>query len=161
MASDGDDAEAATPQEAAAASSEPAQKRPRTDEDANSKPAAGSVDVWASRGLVVRVIGKEAALKDFFGAEAVVLEVDEAKHCCRIKARPNGGDKSQQLKGIRLQDIETRVSRDCQKVRIVRGPQKGSVAKLAKRDTAKGIAILQMEGVQMEMSLDDVCQFME
>lgn len=150
--------------EAAADPAEPQQKRPRTDDgDAKSKPVVdcdAAPDIWASRGLVVRVISKEGQLQDFFGAEAVILEVDEGKQCCRIKARPNGSDKSQQLKGVRLQDIETRVSRDCQKVRIVRGAQKGVVAKLTKRDSAKGVAVLQIEGVETSMSLDDVCQFM-
>lgn len=133
---------------------EQAQKKRRTEE------AEAAADVWASRGLVVRVIGKGAALKDFFGAEAVVLKVDEGKGVCKIKARPNGSDKSQQLEGVKLEDIETRVSRDCQKVRIVRGTRKGLVAKLTKRDTAKGVAVLRIEGVETEMSLDDVCQFM-
>lgn len=154
---------ATAPEEGAtAASSESSQKRQKVEpEDGSSKPAVPADDVWASRGLVVKIVSREANFKDFFGAEAVVLEVDEARRCCRIKARPQGGDKSQQLKGVQLQDIETRVSRECQKVRIVRGPKKGLVAKLVKRDTARGKALLNIEGAQSEMSLDDVCQFME
>lgn len=151
------------PQEGATAtSSESSQKRPRVEvEDSSSKPATPVADVWASRGLVVKIVSREASLKEFFGAEAVVLEVDEAQQCCRIKARPQGSDKSQQLKGVQLKDIETRVSRECQKVRIVRGAKKGLVAKLVKRDTARGKALLNIEGAESEMSLDDVCQFME
>lgn len=151
--------EAEEPAEASAASSEPPQKKARTD-DADCEVVAESTGVWASRGLVVKVISKEGQLRDFFGAEAVVLKIDEAQSLCRIKARPNGGDKSQQLEGVRIQDIETRVSRDCQKVRIVRGLQKGTVAKLLKRDAARGKAVLSIEGAETEMSLDDVCQFM-
>jgi len=147
------------PAEASVASSEPPQKKAKTD-DADCEVVAASTGIWASRGLVVKVISKEGQLRDFFGAEAVVLKIDEAQSLCRIKARPNGGDKSQQLEGVRIQDIETRVSRDCQKVRIVRGPQKGTVAKLLKRDSARGKAVLSIEGAESEMSLDDVCQFM-
>lgn len=151
--------EAEEPAEASVASSEPPQKKARTD-DVDCEVVAASTGIWASRGLVVKVISKEGQLRDFFGAEAVVLKVDEAQSLCRIKARPNGGDKSQQLEGVRIQDIETRVSRDCQKVRIVRGAQKGTVAKLLKRDSARGKAVLSIEGAETEMSLDDVCQFM-
>jgi len=155
-----DSAEPAVSSEGATpASSEPTPKRQRTD-DTEAVDVEALPDMWASRGLVVRFIGKDASLKDFFGAEAVILEVDEVQRLCRIKARPKGSDKSQQLKGLRLEDIETRVSRDCTQVRIVRGPQKGVVAKLTKRDTARGVAVLQIEGADTEMSLDDVCQFM-
>jgi len=157
---------ATAPEEGASApSSESSQKRQRVEvEDGSPKPVEPLADVWASRGLVVKIVSKEARFKDFFGAEAVVLEVDETRRCCRIKARPVGGDKSQQLKGVQLEDIETRVSRECQKVRIVRGPKKGKVAMLVKRDTARGKALLSIEGAfppEFEMSLDDVCQFME
>lgn len=146
---------------ASAESSEPAEKRPRSDDaEVKAIQVDASPDIWASRGLVVKVISKQGELRDFFGVEAVVLEVDEGKRCCRIKARPNGSDKSQQLKGVSIKDLETRVSRDCEKVKIVRGPKKGVVAKLAKRDSAKGIASLQIDGTDTEMSLDDVCQFM-
>lgn len=170
-AADGDETnEAAAPSSGAApvvdvdgaTSTGPAQKRRRADgEDDSSKPGDPSSDIWASRGLVVKVIGKDARFKQFFGAEAVVLEVDEGQRCCRIKARPVGGDKSEQLKGVQLEDIETRVSRECKKVRVVRGPKKGSIAKLLKRDPARGVAVLSLEGADTEMSLDDVCQFME
>jgi len=132
----------------------PAEKRRR---------GAGGADVWASRGLVVRVISKEGRLRDFFGAEAVVLEVQDpapaqGAPCCRIKARAAG--KSHVLQGVRLEELETRVSRDCAEVRVVRGDRKGTVAKLLKRDSAKGVAVVRIKGAEVEMKLDDVCQFM-
>lgn len=144
------------------AAPEPAQKKPKAEDpsSSSSKPAPSANDVWASRGLVVKIISEEGQLKNFFGVEAVVLEVDESKNCCRLKARPKGADKSEQLKGVRLEEIETRVSRDTQKVRVVRGPKKGTVAKLLKRDSARGVAVLSIDGSETEMSLDDVCQFM-
>mmetsp|Transcript_30103 Transcript_30103/g.65687 ORF Transcript_30103/g.65687 Transcript_30103/m.65687 type:complete len:383 (+) Transcript_30103:110-1258(+) len=133
-------------------SSEP--KRPRT-EGASS----GSADeVWPRRGLVVRVIGAAAELKDFFGVEAVVLEAEEASGICRIKARVGG--KSRVLEGVRMADLETRVGRDCTKVRVVRGAHRGVVADLLRRDVPKNEALVRIEGVESTMPLDDVCQFM-
>jgi len=117
-----------------------------------------ALDVWASRGLVVRVVGKDERFRDFFGAEAVVLEADEVSGRCRIKAR--AGEKSHVLQGVPLSDLETRVGRTCQQVRIVRGSKKGAIAKLLRRDTQRSVAKIQIEGKDVEMALDDVCQFM-
>eukprot|EP00929_Paragymnodinium_shiwhaense_P085803 TRINITY_DN46248_c0_g1_i1.p1 TRINITY_DN46248_c0_g1~~TRINITY_DN46248_c0_g1_i1.p1 ORF type:complete len:429 (+),score=154.58 TRINITY_DN46248_c0_g1_i1:129-1415(+) len=119
-------------------------------------------EMWASRGLVVRVIGKEGQLKSFFGAEAVVTKVDEASSTFSIKARPpsDPNAKSTTLPGVRIEEIETRVSRDCTEVRILRGRDRGKVAKLRKRDTKLGVAVVSIEGnADSELPLDDVCQF--
>lgn len=116
------------------------------------------VQVWASRGLVVRVVCKDPQLKEFYGAEAVVLEVDQAARTCRIKSRVGG--KSQTLPAVPLDGLETRVSRDCKSVRVVRGPRRGAVAKLVERDSKRNVARISLEGSEVEMPLDDVCQFM-
>jgi len=120
--------------------------------------AGGPLDVWPSRGLVVRVIGRDAHLREFYGKEAVVLEADDTTRCCRIKARI--GEKSQVLQGVRMEELETRVSRDCKAVRVVRGPHRGAVAELIRRDPARNVALVQLKGVESEMPLDDVCQFL-
>lgn len=79
----------------------------------------GDQKVWPTRGLVVRVIGRRPPAREIYGAEAVVLEVDQATGCCRIKARVSG--KSQVVPGVKMVDLETRVSRDCKEVRVVKG----------------------------------------
>jgi len=115
-------------------------------------------DAWPSRGLVVRVVGGEPRLKDFFGVEAVVLEVDARALTCRIKARLGG--QSHVLQDVPVQSVETRVGRDCKEVRLVRGPQKGTVAKLLHRDVQRGVARVKLRDAEEELPLDDVCQFM-
>lgn len=112
---------------------------------------------WASRGLVVRVIGRGEELREFFGSEAVVLEVDAAGRC-RIKARVGG--KSHVLQKVPLGSLETRVSRDCETVRIVRGAHKGTVAKLLQRDMKRGVARVRIQDSEAELPLENVCQFM-
>lgn len=119
----------------------------------------GDSGMWASRGLLVRVVGKGEELRDFYGLEAVVLEVDAASHVCRIKARVNGVSRVQQ--GVSLADLETRVSRECDSVRVVRGPRKGTVLRLVERDSKRGVAVCRLSGTKEteELPLDDVCQF--
>ncbi|CAK0808576.1 unnamed protein product [Prorocentrum cordatum] len=102
------------------------------------EPSPPADEVWASRGLVVRIIGAGADLKDFFGVEGVVLEVDAASGLCKVKARASG--KSHVLPGVHLEDLETRVSRDCKEVRVVRGPGKGAVLPLIARDAKRNVA---------------------
>eukprot|EP00927_Polykrikos_kofoidii_P063276 TRINITY_DN58095_c0_g1_i1.p1 TRINITY_DN58095_c0_g1~~TRINITY_DN58095_c0_g1_i1.p1 ORF type:complete len:444 (+),score=70.21 TRINITY_DN58095_c0_g1_i1:101-1432(+) len=117
---------------------------------------------WPSRGLVVRIIGDKGQLRAFYGAEAVVLDVDNAGGCCRIKARPPSepNSKSSVLPGVLVTDLETRVSRDCQEVRIVKGSKRGHVAKLIKRDVKRGLAQVSFESCkEMELPLDSICQF--
>eukprot|EP00401_Gymnodinium_catenatum_P040810 CAMPEP_0117574710 /NCGR_PEP_ID=MMETSP0784-20121206/61761_1 /TAXON_ID=39447 /ORGANISM="" /LENGTH=412 /DNA_ID=CAMNT_0005373617 /DNA_START=1 /DNA_END=1236 /DNA_ORIENTATION=- len=116
------------------------------------------IDVWPSRGLVVRVVGQDGQLRKFFGSEAVVLEVDEGSGSCRIKARPAGdaNAKSQVLHGVHVAELETRVSRDCEAVRVVRGPHRGAKVKLLRRDAKRAIALIRLNGSETEMPLDDV-----
>lgn len=118
----------------------------------------GRNHVWASRGLVVRIVGKAGQLREFFGLEAVVLEADEASGLCRIKARK--GDTSHTLPGVGIADLETRVSRACSAVRIVRGAHRGKTTDLVRRDVQRGIALVRLGGEETELQLDDVCQFM-
>eukprot|EP00931_Biecheleriopsis_adriatica_P100413 TRINITY_DN75738_c0_g1_i1.p1 TRINITY_DN75738_c0_g1~~TRINITY_DN75738_c0_g1_i1.p1 ORF type:complete len:373 (+),score=122.51 TRINITY_DN75738_c0_g1_i1:26-1144(+) len=155
----------AAPKAAEAAKEEPPEKRQRQEakESAQGAPQEQKKieeELWPSRGLVVRIINQSSELKDFFGAEAVVLEVDAASRRCKVKARSTAGGKSQVLPGLKVSDIETRVSRDCQSVRIVRGSKRGLVAKLLQRDTKNGKAQVELEGAQQTLPLDDVCQFM-
>merc|ERR1712110_50991 len=105
-------------------------------------------ECWVARGLVVRVISQQSPLRDFYGTIASVLEVDQSKMWCRIKARK--GDKTHVLQDVRVQDLETRVSRDCKSVRVVRGKQKGTVAKLVKRDADRGVALVRIDDVESE-----------
>eukprot|EP00747_Dinoflagellata_sp_TGD_P181820 gnl/TRDRNA2_/TRDRNA2_35795_c0_seq1.p1 gnl/TRDRNA2_/TRDRNA2_35795_c0~~gnl/TRDRNA2_/TRDRNA2_35795_c0_seq1.p1 ORF type:complete len:421 (-),score=109.05 gnl/TRDRNA2_/TRDRNA2_35795_c0_seq1:121-1299(-) len=140
----------------------PPEKRQRVENDdvAEVSEKSKGKDVWPSRGLVVKVVGQEKSLRECYGKEAVVLSVDEAAGLCRIKVRL--GEKSQVFPDIRMEALETRVSRDCTEVRIVRGPHKGTVAALVKRDTQRNVAVVRMKkgGDETEMALDDVCQFM-
>lgn len=121
---------------------QPEQKKPRT-------------ELWASRGLIVRVI----APGEFYGAEAVVLEACEASQTCRIKARVKGVSR---IHEVSIEDLETRVSRECDSVRVVRGARRGSVLSLLRRDVARRIAVVRgtQGAASEEMPLDDVCQFM-
>jgi len=120
--------------------------------------AASREDCWPSRGLIVRVVAKDGEAKDLFGLEAVVLEAEEKAGCCRIKARVDG--KSRTIEGVPVSGLETRVSRDCKEVRVVRGPNRGMAIKLLKRDAQRGVALVDLNGTSVEMPLDDVCQFM-
>jgi len=146
------------PAAAAPASAPP--EAPAAEQRDRSRSRDRQVDLWPSRGLVVRIIGQAAELKNFFGAEAVVLEVVEASKTCRLKSRGKDGGKSQVLQGVSISDIETRVSRDCKEVRIVRGSKKGLSAKLLLRDTKNSAAEVEIDGAKQTLPLDDVCQFM-
>ncbi|OLQ10977.1 Phosphatidylinositol 4-phosphate 5-kinase 9 [Symbiodinium microadriaticum] len=109
-----------------------AEKRPRPDT------AESQGEVWPCRGLVVRITSRAAEHKDFVGVDGVVLEVDPERQRCKVKARSAAAKKSQVLTDIRIADLEPRVSGQCQEVQIIRGPQKGEVAKLIKRDVNSG-----------------------
>lgn len=119
-----------------------------------------SKDLWPSRGLLVRVVGKTDQLRPFHGVDAVVLEVDPESKCCKIKARAPNEEKSQVLTGITLDDIETRVTKECKSVRVVRGPHKGLAVKLLERDVRRNVARVEIQGSATELPLNDVCQFM-
>lgn len=152
-----------------AATVEQQEKRRRVDDGngANAQPSFGGGgaaslemvgDMWPSPGLVVRLInGDDARLKEFYGIEAVVLKVDNTSQCCRVKARIGG--KTHELQDVRVVDLETRVSRDCESVRVVRGTRKGVVARLLQRDVKRNVARIQIEGEESELPLDSVCQF--
>merc|ERR1712190_565593 len=99
---------------------------------------------------VVRVVGQD--LKECYGAEAVVLEVDEAARSCRIKARIGGSSKV--FQGVQIENLETRVSRTCTSVRVVRGTHRGAVADLLHRDTQRSMAKIRLKGIEIEMPLD-------
>jgi len=146
----------------AAKASEVNRERSRSRDGADTDAKRRKVDMWPSRGLIVRVTKKDGQLTDFFGVDMVVLKVDESTATVSIKGRPASDPegKSQQLQGVNVADIETRVSRDTEKVRIVRGPREGTVAKILKRDAKRCIAVLSIEGAETEMPLNDVCQFM-
>lgn len=149
-----------------------AEKRRRVGEngesvDSSSQPATsaangradGADDMWPTRGLVVRLVSKEARLKEFYGSIASVLEVDQSRKCCKIKARDKS-DKTHVLQDVLEADLETRVSRDCKSVRVVRGSQTGIAAKLVKRDVERNVAVVRIEGVESELPLDCVCESM-
>lgn len=118
-------------------------------------------EVWASRGLLVTVVGNDGQLRGFCSVEAVVLKVDDAAGTCNIKARPASDPDglSRVLEGVRMSELETRVGRDCKEVRVVRGQHRGAVAKILKRDANPGVVLVKIEGVECEMNLGDVCKF--
>eukprot|EP00928_Gymnodinium_smaydae_P007462 TRINITY_DN12682_c0_g1_i1.p1 TRINITY_DN12682_c0_g1~~TRINITY_DN12682_c0_g1_i1.p1 ORF type:complete len:409 (-),score=108.60 TRINITY_DN12682_c0_g1_i1:318-1544(-) len=122
---------------------------------------SASSEVWPSRGLVVRIVGNRGQLREFYGAEAVVLEVDASSGACRVKARPvdDPNGKSRVIPGVAMADLETRVSRDCKQVRVVRGKHLGKVARLVARDAKRGVAKVELSGAEAELPLDSVCQF--
>mmetsp|Transcript_35797 Transcript_35797/g.64955 ORF Transcript_35797/g.64955 Transcript_35797/m.64955 type:complete len:368 (+) Transcript_35797:61-1164(+) len=153
---------AAKNQAAPAAKAPPAapEAAPAAQERERSRSRDRQVDLWPSRGLVVRIIGTGAELQNFHGVDAVVLEVVEASKSCRLKARGKDGGKSQVLQGVKISDIETRVSRDCKEVRLVRGSKKGVMGKLLLRDVKNSIAEVEIDGAKEKLPLDDVCQFM-
>jgi hypothetical protein len=119
-------------------------------------------EVWASRGLIVRVVGKDGHLHDFYGVDAVVRKVDDAAGTCTLGARParDPDGQTQQLPGVRMSEIETRVRRDCENLRVVSGQHRGAVAKVLKRDAKRGTVLVKIEGTELELEFGDVCEFM-
>ncbi|CAE7633250.1 gpkow [Symbiodinium sp. CCMP2592] len=132
-----------------------AEKRARPDSAGESQG-----DIWPCRGLVVRITSRAAELKDFVGVDGVVLEVDPERQRCKVKARSAAAKKSQVLPDIRIADLEPRVSGQCQEVQIIRGPKKGEVAKLIKRDVNSGEVEVEINGSNQTMPMQSVCQFM-
>jgi len=113
---------------------------------------------------VVRILGRTAELKEFHGVDGVVLEVDPEKKRCKLKARSPTAKKSQVLTEVRISDLEPRVSSQCTEVQIIRGPQKGEVVTLVKRDINAGeVEVCKKDAVgeSLKLPLQDVCQFME
>jgi len=141
---------------------EPLAKQRRTDDaekpgSASKSSVAPADDLWPSRGLLVRVQSEEKSLRQFRGAQAVVLELDTSTRSCRIKSRI--GEKSQTLDGVAVSSLEPLIGPDCTVVRLVRGPNKNVEAKLLHRSERRGVARIRVNGSESEVPLSDVCEF--
>lgn len=113
---------------------------------------------WPSRGLVVKVVSRDKKFREFRGCEAVVLEVD-GEGLCRVKARLS--DKSHVLQGVPESDLDTIVSAESTAVRVIRGPRRGTDAKLLRISDRRGVAKLRISGgEEVEMALSEICECM-
>lgn len=120
-------------------------------------PVAPAADCWPSRGLLVRLRGRDREFREFRGSDAVVLEADAASMSCRVKARL--GEKSHVLQGVPVSDLEPIVGPECAEVRVLRGPHKGVDAKLLRRSSRQSVVWVQAGGAECQLPAGDVCEF--
>lgn len=114
---------------------------------------------WPSRGLRVRVVDETGTFKSSNLKKGVVKRMSGTE--CSVDVELEGG--GSMLRDVPQTLLETVVSKGCTQVEVVRGKHKGSTVDLLERDPNRNVAVIKLArtGEKMELSLDDVCEFVK
>lgn len=115
--------------------------------------------LWPSKGLRVRIVDESGKFVTNHLQKGVVCRRISAKLRVDVKL-----DKTNEvLHDVPQGCLETVVSRGCSKIEVVRGPHRGFTAQLLQRNSQCNLAVIRLmlegEVSELELPLDDVCEF--
>eukprot|EP00927_Polykrikos_kofoidii_P078729 TRINITY_DN75544_c0_g1_i1.p1 TRINITY_DN75544_c0_g1~~TRINITY_DN75544_c0_g1_i1.p1 ORF type:complete len:391 (+),score=72.39 TRINITY_DN75544_c0_g1_i1:158-1174(+) len=116
-------------------------------------------ELWPTKKLRVRVVDEAGAFRESHLRKGVVRRADPEQLRVDLELDASG----HMLRGVPQDLLETVVSKGCQRVEVVRGPHRGMVVDLVGRESRRNLAIVRVNralgGVQLQLQLDDVCEF--
>ena len=109
--------------------------------------------------LLVRIEDEDGEFKAFHLKKGVVRHVDTS--ACTVLVELENGEGT--CRAVPQDKLETVVSKTAtgKQVEVVRGKRKGLVAKLLKRDPNANTATVLDGKTEIELALDDVCEFVK
>lgn len=120
-----------------------------------------TAESWASKKLRVRVVDENGEFRRNHLKKGVIRHVDSRLCCVDVEL---DGSEGKVLRAVPQRLLETVVSKSCTKVEIVRGPRRGMLGELLCRDPKRNVAVVRLgranEGQQIELLLDDVCEYL-
>lgn len=115
---------------------------------------SSSSSSWLSRGLLVKMINKGDA---FFKCKGVVLREEQGRVKLKVRRREDGP--SEVVEDYPARYLETVISRDAERVRIVTGSFRGEDGKVLTRNAEKGKIKVRIRGEAQEFDFDEACEF--
>lgn len=120
--------------------------------------------LWPSKGLRVCVVAETGRFGEFHLKVGVVRKRNEELGAVDVEldtgTGPGGG---KMLAAVPQRVLKTVVSSSCTRVEVVRGPHQGAIAEMVRMDGSRQVAIIRLskarEGGELEVPVDDVCEF--
>eukprot|EP00747_Dinoflagellata_sp_TGD_P168022 gnl/TRDRNA2_/TRDRNA2_193512_c0_seq1.p1 gnl/TRDRNA2_/TRDRNA2_193512_c0~~gnl/TRDRNA2_/TRDRNA2_193512_c0_seq1.p1 ORF type:complete len:193 (+),score=37.36 gnl/TRDRNA2_/TRDRNA2_193512_c0_seq1:52-579(+) len=114
---------------------------------------------WPQRGLRVRIVDEDGEFKASHLKKGIVKHVDTSACTVLVELENKAGT----CRAVPQDKLETIVSKGAvgSQVEVVRGKRTGLIAKLLKRDPNANTATVLDGKNELELALDDVCEFVQ